>query len=292
MNISESFSNDASSEVPLDIQQAIFEMTESNNYKKAAVLLKNYLTKGKNNSFGALAAVLYLKNLDLYLDGTAMEDDIKLNLKSIADKNASFELTSGLSSILQKNGKNDEAVIYLNKLENDNLTNEQNNRVLFQKAFTYLYGLKDVEKAKLYLKNIINNNETGSLNYELAQEELNSISANNFELPKQISDLKTDIPDDYKLLGNYPNPFNPSTTIKYALPKNSDVELRIYDIMGKEVKSFILNSQSTGYQNIVWNGKNNNNEQVASGIYIYRFTAKSLEDKRVFSKSAKILLMK
>ena len=59
----------------------------------------------------------------------------------------------------------------------------------------------------------------------------------------------------------------------------SDVELKIYDILGHEVKSFFIPSQSAGTQNIVWNGTNNYNEQVSSGIYIYRFKAVSREGK-------------
>jgi flagellar hook assembly protein FlgD len=91
---------------------------------------------------------------------------------------------------------------------------------------------------------------------------------------------------------NYPNPFNPSTTIKYALPMNSDVTLKIYDIMGREIKSFIIPGQQAGYQNIVWDSKNNLGYTVASGIYIYRFSAKSLKDNRTFSKSCKMILLK
>ena len=95
------------------------------------------------------------------------------------------------------------------------------------------------------------------------------------------------------MLGNFPNPFNPTTTISYNLPRTSDVELRIYDVLGNEVKSFFISSQSVGTQKIVWNGTNNYNEQVSSGIYIYRFKAVSREGKNeMFVKSAKLILMK
>lgn len=92
---------------------------------------------------------------------------------------------------------------------------------------------------------------------------------------------------------NYPNPFNPSTNISYHLPRKADVELRIYDLLGKEVKSFIFPSQTAGIQHIVWNGTNNLNELLASGIYVYRIITTSLEGKReVFEKSAKLVLTK
>ena len=101
-----------------------------------------------------------------------------------------------------------------------------------------------------------------------------------------------EVPVRFELMQNFPNPFNPSTTIKYALPKESNVELRIYDIMGREIKSLVNNSQTAGYKEVVWDGKNNNGEQAASGIYIYRIKAKSLDDFRISEKSAKLILMK
>ena len=100
-------------------------------------------------------------------------------------------------------------------------------------------------------------------------------------------------PSEYKLLGNFPNPFNPTTTISYALPFNSKVEIIIYDLMGREVQTYIYNFLASGYQNTVWDGKNLNGIQVASGIYIYRIKAKSLEnDTQMFVASAKLILMK
>ena len=112
---------------------------------------------------------------------------------------------------------------------------------------------------------------------------------------KKITSVRDDILEtsDFYLYGNYPNPFNPITTISYKLPRISDVELKIYDILGHEVKSFVISSQSAGTQNIVWDGTNNYNEHVSSGIYIYRFKAISREGKNeVFVKSAKLIMLK
>ena len=97
---------------------------------------------------------------------------------------------------------------------------------------------------------------------------------------------------DFELFGNYPNPFNPTTTIKYSLPKISDVELRIFDIMGREIKKLVIGNQSPGYQSVVWDATNNYGEPVSSGIYIYTLSAKSLEDAQTFNNSSKLLLMK
>ncbi|GBD89431.1 flagellar basal body rod modification protein [bacterium BMS3Abin04] len=103
----------------------------------------------------------------------------------------------------------------------------------------------------------------------------------------------SDVPKEYNLLGNYLNPFNPSTTISYALPYNSDVSITIYNIAGQLVKDFTYNSQASGYHNVYWNGRNTEGEKAASGIYIYRFKAVSLENNgKVFEKSSKLMLLK
>jgi len=107
----------------------------------------------------------------------------------------------------------------------------------------------------------------------------------------KINLTNNELPTEYKLLGNYPNPFNPSTTINYALPVQSNVEINIFDVMGRLIRSFVISSQNAGYQNVIWNGKNENNEQIASGIYLYRFKAVSTDGK-VFEKTSKLLMLK
>lgn len=109
---------------------------------------------------------------------------------------------------------------------------------------------------------------------------------------KSLNLSETEIPHEYKILGNYPNPFNPSTNIKYALPFDSNIELKIYDVMGREIRTIELLNQTTGYNEIMWNGKNNVGGVVASGIYIYILKATSIENFIEFSGSSKIILLK
>ena len=87
-------------------------------------------------------------------------------------------------------------------------------------------------------------------------------------------------------LSVYPNPFNPSTTIQYQISEMSDVEFRIYDILGREIWSFFNSDKPVGLYKLKWNGINNSGQNVSSGIYILRMTAGK------FSKSYKLMLMK
>jgi outer membrane protein assembly factor BamB len=78
------------------------------------------------------------------------------------------------------------------------------------------------------------------------------------------------IPKEFRLNQNFPNPFNPSTTISFDLPEPARVEISIYNILGQMVRSFEFNSLPAGRHKVVWNGKDKRNVAVPSGIYIYQ----------------------
>ena len=100
------------------------------------------------------------------------------------------------------------------------------------------------------------------------------------------NDILSEMPNEYKLYNNYPNPFNPTTTIKYSVPKNSDVKLRVYNMMGQLIKTLVNESKAPGFYYIEWNGTNENDSKVASGIYFYRFESGN------FVENNKMILIK
>jgi hypothetical protein len=75
--------------------------------------------------------------------------------------------------------------------------------------------------------------------------------------------------ESYMLHQNFPNPFNPSTTISYQLTKTEKISIKVYDMLGKEVKTLVNGVVNSGTHTAVWNGTNNAGSQVASGIYLY-----------------------
>jgi len=101
-----------------------------------------------------------------------------------------------------------------------------------------------------------------------------------------IHQISNEIPNDFALTQNYPNPFNPSTTITYALPKESNVILKVYDILGKEVAVLVNEAQSTGTYKVEWKGVNDKGESLASGIYLYKLSVdgKNFTRKMLFAK--------
>ena len=88
------------------------------------------------------------------------------------------------------------------------------------------------------------------------------------------------IPEEYALDQNYPNPFNPETTIKYQLPEAGKVVLKIYNVMGQEIRTLVNEDKEAGYYNIHWDGRDQLGDRVPSSVYIYRLKTNSL----VFSK--------
>lgn len=80
----------------------------------------------------------------------------------------------------------------------------------------------------------------------------------------------TFLPEAFELGNNYPNPFNPTTTIPYCLPKKADVVIQIYDITGALVNTLYSGEKEAGYHKIVWDGTNHQRNQVVSGVYFYK----------------------
>lgn len=82
-----------------------------------------------------------------------------------------------------------------------------------------------------------------------------------------------EIPTAFELSQNYPNPFNPTTRINFAIPQNSFVTIKVYDMLGREVKTLINQEMVSGNHSIDWNADNNLGIKVSTGMYIYRITA-------------------
>ena len=96
-------------------------------------------------------------------------------------------------------------------------------------------------------------------------------------LDTDISDI-TSIPNHYNLSNPYPNPFNPTTTIEFSIPRSDMVSIKVYDILGKEITTLLTDYLTVGNHSIKWDGNNN-----SSGIYFIRMESGGFMDmKKVF----------
>jgi hypothetical protein len=98
--------------------------------------------------------------------------------------------------------------------------------------------------------------------------------------------INSNLPKSYSLNQNYPNPFNPITSLRYDLPEDGLVNITVYDMMGRVVKTLINGPQIAGYKSIQWNATNDRNEPVSAGLYLYTIQA------RDFRQTKKMVLLK
>jgi hypothetical protein len=92
-------------------------------------------------------------------------------------------------------------------------------------------------------------------------------------LVERSGDLNTEsigIPNSFVLHPNYPNPFNPETQIRFEIPYAGNVDLSIYNLLGMKVRTLYAGQKSAGVFVYKWDGKNDNNQSVSGGVYIYK----------------------
>ena len=135
----------------------------------------------------------------------------------------------------------------------------------------YQYTDKKVSNGLTYWYKLVD------VDYSGVRKEHPAISAT----PNAFDTENRSMPDCYALHHNYPNPFNPTTTFKYALPKESTIILSIYDINGRLIETLANEKQQPGFYSIQWDAS-----QFSSGVYIYRIQAGG------FSSVKKCILMK
>lgn len=89
-----------------------------------------------------------------------------------------------------------------------------------------------------------------------------------------------EFPEAFALHQNFPNPFNPATTIGYALPEEGFVSLRIYDLLGKEVRTLVDDFEFAGMKSVRWDSRDDMGREVSAGLYIYRLEAEGFTQAR------------
>jgi hypothetical protein len=102
----------------------------------------------------------------------------------------------------------------------------------------------------------------------------------------RLTELSGNVPDEFILYANYPNPFNPVTSLRYDLPKQAQVTLTIYDLMGREVTQLVNTTQESGYRSVQWDATDSFGKPVSAGVYLYQIRAGE------FVRTKKMVLLK
>ncbi|NIT59452.1 MAG: T9SS type A sorting domain-containing protein, partial [Aliifodinibius sp.] len=99
-----------------------------------------------------------------------------------------------------------------------------------------------------------------------------------------VTGISTDdpnkFPKSFSLYPNYPNPFNPNTTIRYDLVKKSKVVFIIYNTLGQKVKTLINETQTAGSKSVIWDGTDNTGQSVSSGLFLYTLRVDDIQQSR------------
>jgi len=97
-------------------------------------------------------------------------------------------------------------------------------------------------------------------------------------------------PGDFFLGLNYPNPFNPETRIHYLLPEQGRVQLKVFDLLGREVATLVDDNRAAGSHTAAWNGRHSDGTQASSGVYMYRL--RWSKDGQIIVKNGKMVLIR
>ena len=145
------------------------------------------------------------------------------------------------------------------------------------------------EGSLLYQRIIQEEGTDGSMppNNPLSQSEIDLIAQwINQGAALQLDKINNISPKDHILHQNYPNPFNPLTSLRYDIPNDGLVNITVYDMMGRIVKTLVNGSQTAGFKSVQWNATNDRNESVSAGLYLYTIQAGE------FRQSKKMVLLK
>jgi hypothetical protein len=102
---------------------------------------------------------------------------------------------------------------------------------------------------------------------------LEDIDINGVVFEHEAISIDISVPETFELSQNYPNPFNPETKIRYQLPQTTDVLIRIYDVLGRTVRTMVNEKIDAGYHIITWDATNDAGVRISSGVYYYRIVA-------------------
>ena len=154
-----------------------------------------------------------------------------------------------------------------------------------------LYGIKGTGSQVSDLFTIDVNTGEGTLAGSVGLQALTGLAYAETGVTSVESSDDKSIPTDFILSQNYPNPFNPSTSIEFSVQVNSDVTLRIYNLLGQVVTTLVSEEVSAGHYSTVWNGADDNGFQVSSGVYLYEMKANG-NNGTAYSQIKKMVFLK
>jgi tetratricopeptide (TPR) repeat protein len=255
------------------------ELRLNKKYKEAKNLLVSFIAHHPDNQRA------YIELYNCYSKETV--NDIINFFNSLPSK-ASKDNELLLAGLYHRNGNIKMSKVVNNRIIAQNRNTSLAERAIINNAYIALYDENNIDEAVKIFKEALKQPELSTeMELENVREAIESYAK---ALGKQVGDLpafgkslakENVIPKEYELFNNYPNPFNPTTTIRYGLPKDGFVTLKVYDILGREVATLVNEYEAAGSYIVTFNAGN-----LASGIYIYQLKSGG------FVANKKLILMK
>ena len=149
-----------------------------------------------------------------------------------------------------------------------------------------MYMLTDLDQGQLYIISATHD-LFGTIEEVFTSNAMMSVKNFQFSSSPLTADEDIDqIPTRLALEQNFPNPFNPVTTLRYTVPEKEIVNISVYDMRGKLVKTLVNSFQSSGKKTVHWNGTDSRDNTVSAGLYLYKINA------GIFSQTKKMILLK
>jgi choice-of-anchor B domain-containing protein len=286
-----SYSEELTETPIVKINGAIENLIEFNNDQEIYQIKKYFNTDGDYT--------MQISAEDLYENSNI--ETVNINVQTISTSNSqSFYIAENTQLVFDEKSFSSKTKFYTILNENDEFNAANRNFVSKVFQFTQLHLAKKQIKFQ-YKLNVGNDSFKYSLyGYQELEDKwirIPSTVVNKNILESSLSSEFTKyavlydesyqfIPQTTEIYPNYPNPFNPSTTIKFDLAKNQLIQLNIYNILGQKVRSLYSGLKAAGQHEFLWNGNNDIGQTVSSGIYFYRLITanKILTHRMIFIK--------
>ena len=261
-------------EAGLIYYEAIIEM-DNENYNQAYNLLKSLIQDYPNESITPKAVSLLP-----YIDKAQNSDNKPLMayLEELEENdNLEFAKLQAQSVILIESKQYEAAISMLTKVMDKAPSDE--NELIAQLDIAYCEYQNIIGAARSIGSG--ERNRAFAKYSEVERDVTNKI----FAIREDLGESEAPFVEALKAT-NYPNPFNPVTTIQYDIPEQTSVSIDIYNVLGQKVKCLLNENKSSGRYQEVWNGENETGEKVGSGVYFYKITtkAKTLTQKMLLLK--------
>ncbi|MFC2083536.1 T9SS type A sorting domain-containing protein [Bacteroidota bacterium] len=260
---------------PSELKSAM-EAFYNGNYPTAANLYSNFIQDNPQNPFILVACKGFIRSLSRYQSEENIIEKISGILSHLSYDNDKSEVLTILAAYLERIGDYNSALKHLAEAQSLAVEDELKNRIKLQTAFLRINENIDVNTGMELLGSVLSNVNQQSYLHEIALSiaEIGGINPDN--LPKDNAEnvVATDITSKIKL-GNYPNPFNPSTNILYTVDHKGNVKLSVYNSLGQEIQVLVNEIKPVGQYSVTFNASN-----LSSGVYFYRFVTDHFSNVR------------